>query len=118
MYAVIEDSGQQFRVSEGDVVNADLRDLAEDATELEFDRVLLVSDEKGVKVGTPLVKGAKVVAAIIDREAKGPKVYNYHWRRRKNSRRKMGHRQKYIQVRVTKIVASGRSRKPKVASAE
>ena len=104
MYAVIEDSGQQFRVSEGDVVNADLRDLAEDATELEFGRVLLLSDDSGVKVGTPLVEGAKVVATIIDREAKGPKVQKFYWRRRKASRRKVGHRQKYVQVRVTKIV--------------
>ncbi len=103
MYAVIEDSGQQFRVSEGDVLNVDLRELGEDAKEVQFDRVLLVSGED-VKVGTPLVKGAKVLAEILDPYAKGEKLHIYRWRRRKASRRKTGHRQKYLQVRVTKIV--------------
>ncbi len=105
MYAVIEDSGQQFRVAEGDVLNLDLRDLPEDAGEIEFDRVLLVSADGDVRVGTPLVEGAKVVGEIVAGEVKGRKLYVYRWRRRKSSRRKMGHRQKYIQVRVTKIVA-------------
>lgn len=105
MYAIIEDSGQQFRLSEGDVVDVDLRNLAEGAKEVEFDRVLLVSNEGDIKVGTPLVKGAKVVAEVIDDLAKGPKVHIYRWRRRKASRRKTGHRQKYLRVRVTKIVA-------------
>ena len=104
MYAVIEDSGQQFRVSEGDVLNVDLREMAEEATEIEFDRVLLVSGADDVKVGTPLVAGAKVVGEIVERLAKGPKVHIYHWRRRKDSRRKIGHRQKYVQVRITQIV--------------
>lgn len=103
MYAVIEDSGQQFRVTEGDVLNVDLRELPEGAKQVEFDRVLLVSDEGKVKVGTPLVKGAKVTAEILSPLAKGPKVHIYRMRRRKASRRKTGHRQKYVQVRVTKI---------------
>ena len=87
MYAIIEDSGQQFRVSEGDVLTVDLRELAEDAKEVEFDRVLLVSREGDVKVGTPLVEGAKVVAELIDPLAKGPKLRVHRWRRRKASRR-------------------------------
>lgn len=103
MYAVIEDSGQQFRVSEGDMLNVDCRDIAEDATQIEFDRVLLVSGEGGVKIGTPLVAGAKVVADIVDAEAQGPKLYHYHWRRRKHSRRKTGSRQDYIQVKIASI---------------
>jgi large subunit ribosomal protein L21 len=105
VYAIIEDSGQQFRLSEGDVVDVDLRSLAEGAKEVEFDRVLLVSNEGDIKVGTPLVEGAKVLAEVIDDFAKGPKVHIYRWRRRKASRRKTGHRQKYLRVRVTKIVA-------------
>ena len=104
MYAIIEDSGTQFRVSEGDMLNVDLRELDEDAKEIEFDRVLLVSDKK-VKVGTPLVKGAKVVAEIVETEAKGPKLYVHHLRRRKASRRRTGHRQKYVRVRISKIEA-------------
>ena len=104
MYAVIEDSGQQFRVSEGDVLNVDLRELAEDAKQIEFSRVLLVSGEGKVNIGTPLVDGAKVVADIVDAEAQGPKLYHYHWRRRKHSRRKTGSRQDFIQVKIAKIV--------------
>ena len=104
MYAIIEDSGQQFRVSEGDLLNVDLRDLPEDASEIEFPSVLLVSGGDDVKVGTPLVEGAKVVGEIVDPEAKGPKVHIYHLRRRKASRRKTGHRQKYLSVRIKQIV--------------
>ncbi|MDY6913173.1 MAG: 50S ribosomal protein L21 [Planctomycetota bacterium] len=105
MYAIIEDSGQQFRVSEGDVLNVDTRELAEKAKEIEFDRVLLVSDDGNAKVGAPLLAKAKVLAEIIESEAKGLKVYAAVWRRRKNSRRRVGHRQKYLRVRITKIVA-------------
>lgn len=105
MYAVIEDSGQQFRVSEGDELNVDMRDLAEDAQELEFDKVLLVSNEGDVKVGTPLVAGAKVVAEIVDPEFKGVKVQSFKMRRRKGMRRKTGHRQQYVSVRIKQIVA-------------
>ena len=105
MYAIIEDSGQQFRVSEGDVLNVDTRELAEKAKEVQFDRVLLVSDDGNIKVGAPLLAKAKVLAEIIEPQAKGPKLYVAVWRRRKNSRRRVGHRQKYLRVRITKIVA-------------
>ncbi len=105
MYAVIEDSGQQFRVSEGDVLNVDLRELSEDATEVEFPRVLLISGEDEVKVGTPVVSGAKVGAEILEDEFKGPKVHIDRLRRRKSSRKKTGHRQRYLRVRVKEIVA-------------
>ena len=105
MYAVIEDSGQQFRVQEGDVLEIDLRELAEGQTEVEFNRVLLVNGESGLNVGTPVVEGAKVLAEIVDPMSKGPKVFISQFRRRKDYRRRIGHRQKFIQVRVTKIVA-------------
>jgi large subunit ribosomal protein L21 len=103
MYAVIQDSGQQFRVSEGDILDVDLRELSEKAKTIDFDRVLLIREDKDIKVGTPLVKGAKVTAEILDREAKGPKVHAYYLRRRKASRKKIGHRQKYVRVKITKI---------------
>jgi len=105
VYAVIEDSGQQFRVAEGDVLNVDLRDLEDGVKEIEFDRVLLVSGDGNVKVGTPLVDGAKVQAEVVEAVAKGVKVHIYRLRRRKASRKKTGHRQKYVKVKVTKIVA-------------
>ena len=71
MYAVIEDSGQQFRVSEGDVLNVDLRELADNAKKIEFDRVLLVAGEGETKVGTPLVAGAKVTAIAVSNSLAG-----------------------------------------------
>ena len=105
MYAVIEDSGSQFRVSEGDVLNVDLRDLAADAKEIEFPRVLFVSGEGSLKIGTPLVEGAKVVAEVLDPEVKGEKVFHFYFRRRKHSKRRIGHRQRYVSVKISKIVA-------------
>lgn len=105
MYAVIEDSGRQFRVNEGDVLDVDLRELDDNAKEITFDRVLLVSDEGDAKIGTPLVEGASVVGEILDEEVKGPKVHTYKWRRRKASKKKTGHRQKYIRVRISSIQA-------------
>jgi len=105
MYAIIEDSGQQFRVCQGDVLDVDLRELADNAKKVTFDRVLLVSDEDDVKIGTPLVKGAKVTAEVVDPDLKGKKVHIYRLRRRKASRTKTGHRQRYLRVRITKIKA-------------
>lgn len=104
MYAVIEDSGRQFRVSQGDVLDVDLRELADGAETITFDRVLVVSDEGQTRVGTPLVDGAKVEASLVD-EVAGEKIYIHRWRRRKNSRRRTGHRQRYLRVQVTKIEA-------------
>jgi len=109
VYAVIEDSGRQFRVSEGDVLDVDLRDLGDKAKTIRFDRVLLVSGDDGVTVGAPLVKGAKVTAEIVERVRKGQKVYVVRHRPRKSSRRKTGHRQRYTRVRITKIATQKRA---------
>jgi large subunit ribosomal protein L21 len=105
LYAIIEDSGQQFKVSEGDVVRVDLRELAEGAESVEFERVLLVADGEKVKVGTPLVAGAKVQAEVVSAKVAGPKLRVFKFKRRKGYHRNIGHRQKYTQVRITKIVA-------------
>jgi len=105
VYAVIEDSGQQFRVAVGDVLNVDLRDVKDAGGQMTFPRVLLVSEDGKVKVGTPLVVEARVQAEVVVPEFKGPKLHVYRLRRRKASRRKTGHRQKYVKVRITKIVA-------------
>ena len=105
MYAIIEDSGQQFKVNEGDRLMIDLRDLKDQAETIEFDRVLLVADGKDVKVGTPLLAGAKVLARVETPLAKGRKVRVFKYKRRKKERRRAGHRQKYTEVRITKIVA-------------
>ncbi len=104
MYAVIEDSGSQFKVSEGDVIRVDLRDLPEDQTSIEFDRVLMVGGEGEPKVGAPVVEGAKVSADVLT-EVRGNKVTIIKFRRRKNYRRKKGHRQKFLRVKITGIAS-------------
>lgn len=104
MYAIIEDSGTQIKVSEGDVIRVDTRDLAEDAATITFDRVLLVGGEGEAKVGQPVLEGAKVTADIINDDV-SDKVEIVKFRRRKNYRRRKGHRQHYIQVKITGIEA-------------
>ncbi len=108
MYAVIEQGGKQYKVAQGDVVNIDLTDVAEGAASIELDKVLFINDDKDVKFGSPYIKGAKVVASFEegadDGVVKGPKLYPMHFRKRKNSQRRMGHRQKYLQVKIEEIV--------------
>lgn len=109
MYAVIEQGGKQYKVAQGDVLNIDLTEVADDATTIELDKVLFISDGDTVKVGTPYLEGAKVVASFKasaeDAVVKGPKLYPMHFRRRKNSSRKIGHRQKYLQLIIDSIEA-------------
>lgn len=103
MYAIIDDSGRQFRVQEGDEIQVDVRD-AEPGAKLTFDRVVLIGGTDKVLVGKPHVKGASVAAEVLG-ETKGEKLEIYQYRRRKKSRRHVGHRQKYLNVRITKIKA-------------
>lgn len=109
MYAVIEQGGKQYKVAEGDRLNIELTDVSPNAKKIEIDKVLLVNDGKKVKVGTPYLDGAKVVASFetTAEEAviKGKKLYPMHFRRRKNSRRRIGHRQRYLEVLIDKIKA-------------
>ncbi|MEM6333687.1 MAG: 50S ribosomal protein L21 [Planctomycetota bacterium] len=104
MYAVIEDSGTQIKVAEGDTIKVAERELAEDAVELTFDRVLLVGGDGELKVGQPVVSGASVEGEVLSEEA-GEKVRIVKYKRRKNYRRTKGHRQPYLLVKVTKINA-------------
>ncbi|MHC4625041.1 MAG: 50S ribosomal protein L21 [Planctomycetota bacterium] len=109
MYAVIEQGGKQYKVAEGDRLNIELTDVEPDAKTIELGKVLMVSDGEKVKVGTPHVKGAKVVASFKgnaqEAVVKGKKLYPMHLRRRKNSKRRIGHRQKYLDVVIDKIEA-------------
>ncbi len=103
MYAVIEDSGSQIKVAQGDVITLDKRELAEDQAELTLDKVLLIAGTDGAaKVGTPLIAGASVTAEILE-EGRGDKIFIYKFRRRKNYKRKNGHRQDYVKVKITGI---------------
>ena len=103
MYAIIEDSGQQFRVQEGDQIEVDLRP-AEPGSTITFDRVMLVSGGKKTHIGKPLVEKASVTAEVVG-EVKGPKLEVFKFKRRKKSRRHVGHRQKYLSVRISEIKA-------------
>ncbi|HCO93849.1 MAG TPA: 50S ribosomal protein L21 [Phycisphaerales bacterium] len=107
MYAVIEQGSKQYKVAEGDCLNIDLTDISPDTETIELDKVLLISDGEEVKVGTPLLEGAKVITSFKtnaeEAVIKGKKLYPMHHRKRKNSKRRIGHRQKYIQVVIDKI---------------
>lgn len=109
MYAVIEQGGKQYKVSQGDVILIELTEVAPDAKTIELDKVLFIGNDKEVKIGTPYLDGARVIASFHttaeDALTKGPKLYPTHLRRRKNSRRRMGHRQKYLQIIIDAIEA-------------
>jgi large subunit ribosomal protein L21 len=102
MYAVIETGGKQYRVSEGDAISVEKLPY-EVGDEVEFERVLLVSGEKGVTIGQPIVKGAKVVAKV-EAEGRGRKILVWKYRPSKRYRRRQGHRQAYTRLRIEKIV--------------
>ena len=103
MYAIIEDSGTQFKVTTGDFLLID-RKVAEGEKTVTFDKVLLVAGEGDPKIGAPLVAGATVVADVVG-PAAGPKVVSIKHKRRKGYYRKTGHRQKYTEVKITAIKA-------------
>jgi len=101
MYAVIKTGGKQYRVSEGDTLQVEK--LAGDpGDEINFDEVLLVGGGDSTSVGTPIVKGAKVKAQIVA-HGRAQKLIVFKMRRRKNYRRKAGHRQPYTQIKITGI---------------
>ena len=101
MYAIIADSGRQYRVEEGQELDVDYRDATK-GDEITFDRVLAISGDEGLKLGTPSVEGARVSADVVGVQ-QGQKIFVRKLRRRKNSRRRTGHRQLYTRVRISKI---------------
>jgi len=109
MYAVIEQGSKQYKVAEGDCIEIDLTDVKPDAKKIDFDKVLFVGDGENLKIGTPYVEGAKVVGSFKETAetavVKAKKLYPMTFRRRKNSRTRIGHRQKYLQVTIDKIKA-------------
>lgn len=103
MYAVIKTGGKQYRVAEGDVIRIELLKADEGAT-VDFEEVLLVSNEGDVKVGAPLVDGGKVSAEVV-RHGKSDKVTGIKFKRRHNYKRVFGHRQDFTEVKITGISA-------------
>lgn len=101
MYAVIKTGGKQYRVAKDDVITIE-RLQGEVGHSIEFTEVLLVGEGSSVKVGKPTISGAKVSAELVE-QTRGPKLIAFKKRRRKNSRRKRGHRQDLTVVRITGI---------------
>ena len=101
MYAVIKTGGKQYRVAQNDLLEIE-RLPGELGGTIEFKDVLMLGGEGGAKVGAPFVAGAKVTAELVD-QTRGPKLIAFVKRRRKNSRRKKGHRQDLTLVRITGI---------------
>jgi large subunit ribosomal protein L21 len=101
MYAVIKTGGKQYRVSQGERLQVE-KLPGNPGDGISFDQVLLVGEGEAIKVGTPLVKGAQVKAKIVAQE-RGEKLIVFKFKRRKNYRRKNGHRQPYTRVEITGI---------------
>ena len=103
MYAVLTTGGKQYRVSEGDVLFVEKLNAEVDST-VELTEVLAVSKDGELKVGAPVVEGAKVVAKVLA-QGKAKKVVVFKYKRKKDYRRKNGHRQPYTNIVVEKIEA-------------
>jgi large subunit ribosomal protein L21 len=104
MFAVIRTGGKQYRVAAEDVLKVD-KVAGEPGTIIQFGEVLVVGGDD-VTLGVPTIAGASVAAEVLD-QGRGPKVIAFKKRRRKNSRRKRGHRQEFTMVRVTEILTDG-----------
>ena len=101
MYAVIESGGKQHRVVEGETLKLEKLDAATGET-VEFDRVLMVGEGEGVKIGAPLVDGGKVTAEVVS-HGRHEKIRIVKFNRRKHYRNETGHRQWYTEVKITGI---------------
>lgn len=104
MYAIIADSGTQFCVEEGQTLLVDLKDI-EEGKSIEFDQVLLIGGgDDGPVIGKPTVPGAKVIAEVVGHE-RMPKIRIQIYKKRKNYRKRRGHRQSMTEVKIQQIVA-------------
>lgn len=104
MYAIIKDGGRQVKAEVDRRLRIDYRNGVAEGDTIEFTEVLTINNEDDVKIGKPTISGAKVIAEVLESEFKGPKLIIAKLRRRKNSRRKTGHRQVYTLVEIKKIV--------------
>jgi large subunit ribosomal protein L21 len=100
-YAVIETGGKQYRVSEGDYLNVE-RLHVDAGTEITIDRVLMLGGDGSTRIGTPVVDGA-TVTATVDAHMRGEKIVVFKYKKRKNYRRKQGHRQELTKLTITGI---------------
>ena len=101
MYAVIETGGKQHRVVEGELIKVEKIE-ADTGSTIDFDRVLMVGEGESIKVGTPVVDGAKVSAEVVQ-HGRGDKVTIVKFKRRKHHMKRQGHRQWFTEIKITVI---------------
>ena len=105
MYAIVEINGQQFKAEQGKKLFVHhIKDAAEGQT-VEFEKVLLVDKDGAVEVGAPTVSGAKVVCEVLNPLVKGDKVIVFKMKRRKDYRKKRGHREQFTEVSIKEVIA-------------
>jgi len=114
MFAIIRTGGKQYRVAEQDLITVD-KVSGRPGDAVQFGEVLLVGGES-VVIGSPTVKGASVAGEVVE-QGRGEKIIAFKKRRRKNSRRKRGHRQEFSVIRITEILTEGRKAKPRAEAA-
>jgi large subunit ribosomal protein L21 len=102
-FAIIETGGKQYKVSASKILEVEKLGVEKGET-IQFKNVLLINDDKNTEVGDPIIKGAIVEAQILD-NVKDRTILIFHKRRRKNSRKKNGHRQRHSKIQITKILA-------------
>ena len=105
MYAIVDIQGQQIKVEEGKKLFVHHMKDVEAGKTVEFDKVLLVDADGAVKVGAPTVEGAKVVVEVVNPLVKGDKVIVFKMKRRKDSRKRNGHREQFTEVVIKQVVA-------------
>ena len=103
-FAVIQTGGKQYKVKASDILKIERVKNSKSESKIEFNEILAYGDDKNLEVGSPLVKGAKVEAEIVE-NGKNRTILIFKKRRRQNSRRKNGHRQQYSLIKIKKIFA-------------
>jgi len=103
MYAVINSGGKQYRVEEGQVLKLE-KLVAEVGSTVNFDDILMVANGDDIKLGAPMVKGAKVAASVVS-QGRHKKIHIMKFKRRKHHQKQMGHRQYFTEVTIDKIEA-------------
>ena len=103
-FAVIQTGGKQYKVKASDILKIEKLKNSKPESKVEFNEVLAYGDDKTIEIGSPLVKGAKVEAELV-KNSKNRTILIFKKRRRKNSRRKNGHRQRYSLIKINKIIS-------------
>ena len=105
MYVVVEINGQQFKAEQGKKLFVHHIKNSQEGQAVEFEKVLLVDKDGSVEVGAPTVEGAKVVCEVLNPLVKGDKVIVFKMKRRKDYRKKRGHREQFTEIRIKEVIA-------------